>query len=57
MLWSKRCYRKAVRSPMRLDRLEQRLPLAGNVTAEIVGSTLRLTGDALGNEMLVASAG
>jgi hypothetical protein len=56
MFWRKRCYRKAVRSPMRLERLEQRLPLAGNVTAELTGSTLHLAGDNLANDVMVASA-
>ena len=39
-----------------LECLEARLPLAGNVTAELVGTTLHLTGDELANEVLVASA-
>ena len=30
---------------MHLERLEQRLPLAGDVTATLTGSTLRLAGD------------
>lgn len=41
---------------MHLERLEQRLPLAGNVTVEMVGSTLRLGGDDLANDVMVASA-
>lgn len=56
MFWRKRCYRRAVRSPMRLERLEQRLPLAGNVSAELTGSTLHLAGDNLANDVMVASA-
>ncbi|MFM8803647.1 MAG: hypothetical protein ACKOK8_07025, partial [Planctomycetia bacterium] len=36
--------------------MEQRLPLAGNVLAELTGSALRLTGDSLANDVLVASA-
>jgi hypothetical protein len=48
--------RVASRSPLLLERLERRLPLAGNVTAQLVGSTLVLTGDAAGNELVVASA-
>lgn len=47
--------RRAARSRLRFESLEQRLPLAGNVMAELVGSTLRLTGDHLGNEVVVAS--
>lgn len=46
----------ASRTLMHLERLERRLPLAGNVTAQLDGSTLRLTGDDLGNGVLVASA-
>lgn len=46
----------ASRTLMHLERLERRLPLAGDVTAQLVGSTLRLTGDSLGNDVLVASA-
>lgn len=41
---------------MRLARVEQRLPLAGNVAAELTGSTLRLTGDNLANDVMVATA-
>ncbi|MFM7243263.1 MAG: hypothetical protein ACKO40_03685 [Planctomycetaceae bacterium] len=41
---------------MRVEELERRLPLAGNVTAEMVGSTLRLSGDNLANDVMVASA-
>lgn len=41
---------------MHLECLEQRLPLAGNVTAELTGSTLRLAGDNLANDVMVASA-
>ncbi|MFM7205128.1 MAG: hypothetical protein ACKO4T_00445 [Planctomycetaceae bacterium] len=52
----KRCHRKTAPSTMRLERLERRLPLAGNVTAELTGSTLRLTGDHLANDVMVASA-
>jgi hypothetical protein len=48
--------RKALHPPQQLERLEQRLPLAGNVTAEFTGSTLRLTGDNLANDVVVASA-
>lgn len=40
---------------MHLECLEQRLPLAGNVTAELTDSTLRLTGDDLANQIVVAS--
>lgn len=48
--------RKAVRSFLHIERLEQRLPLAGNVTAELTGSTLRLLGDDLANDVMVAAA-
>lgn len=48
--------RQASRSSLRLESLEPRLPLAGNVTAQFSGGTLLLTGDALGNEVVVASA-
>lgn len=47
--------RNSFRSPTHLERLEQRLPLAGNVTAELTGSTLRLAGDNLANDVIVAS--
>jgi len=47
---------RASRSSLRFESLEQRLPLAGNVMAELVGSTLRLTGDSMGNGVVVASA-
>ena len=47
---------RASRSSLRIESLEQRLPLAGNVMAELVGSTLRLTGDSMGNGVVVASA-
>lgn len=40
---------------MHLECLEQRLPLAGNVTVELTDSTLRLTGDDLANQIVVAS--
>lgn len=43
-------------SAMLIERLEQRLTFAGNVTAELTGSTLRLTGDNLANDVMVASA-
>ena len=36
--------RKAFRSSLQLECLESRLPLAGNVTAQLIGSTLFLTG-------------
>lgn len=48
--------RRASRPLLQLESLEPRLPLAGDVMAELVGSTLRLTGDSLGNEVMVASA-
>jgi hypothetical protein len=48
--------RRASRSSLRFESLEQRLPLAGNVVAELIGSTLRITGDSMGNEVVVASA-
>jgi len=48
--------RRDTRSSLRFESLEQRLPLAGNVVAELIGSTLRLTGDSMGNEVVVASA-
>ena len=41
---------------MHLERLEQRLPLAGDVTATLTGSTLRLAGDNLANDVMVTSA-
>jgi hypothetical protein len=44
------------RSALHLECLESRLPLAGNVTAQLLGSTLVLTGDALDNQVIVASA-
>ena len=56
-MWpSNRRSRKHSRSPLRLECLERRLPLAGNVTAELSGSTLRLAGDNLANDVVVASA-
>ena len=48
--------RRASRSSLHLESLERRLPLAGNVTAQFSGSTLLLTGDALDNVLMVASA-
>ena len=48
--------RRASRLSLRFESLEQRLPLAGNVMAKLAGSTLRLTGDSMGNEVVVASA-
>jgi hypothetical protein len=48
--------RRASRSSLHLESLERRLPLAGNVTAQLSGSTLFLTGDALDNVLMVASA-
>jgi hypothetical protein len=47
--------RQAPRSSLRLESLEPRLPLAGNVTAQLSGGTLFLTGDALDNALIVAS--
>lgn len=50
--------RQASRSSLALESLEPRLALAvlgGNVTAQLVGSTLLLTGDAFGNALIVAS--
>lgn len=46
---------RPARSFLRIESLESRLPLAGNVTAQLIGSTLFLTGDSLGNEIAVAS--
>ena len=46
----------ASRSSLSLERLESRLALAGNVTAQLLGSTLLLTGDALDNSLVVATA-
>lgn len=48
--------RRTSRSSLRFESLERRLPLAGNVVAELVGSTLRLTGDNQANDVMVASA-
>lgn len=48
--------RQASPSSLRLECLESRKLLAGNVNAQLLGSTLLLTGDALGNEIVVASA-
>lgn len=47
--------RATPRVSLRLETLEDRLPLAGNVVAELLGNTLRLTGDTLDNEVVVAS--
>jgi hypothetical protein len=55
MFCRQRRNRNSFRSPTHLERLEQRLPLAGNVTAELTGSTLRLAGDNLANDVMVAS--
>ena len=41
---------------MHVERLERRLTLAGNVTVELSGSTLRLGGDNLANDVMVTSA-
>lgn len=49
-------HREANPSSLRIECLEQRLPLAGNVTAQLQGSTLLLTGDAQDNLLAVASA-
>ena len=50
----------AFRSSLSLECLESRLaltiPVGGNVTAKLVGSTLLLTGDALDNALVVAPA-
>jgi len=46
---------RSARRALRVEALERRDLLAGNVTAQLVGSTLLLTGDALGNELVVAS--
>lgn len=48
--------RRAAGALLHLESLEHRLPLAGNVTAEVTGFTLRLTGDNLANGVVVASA-
>lgn len=48
--------RSSRNSTLRLESLESRLPLAGNVTAQLSGSTLLLTGDALDNQLMVATA-
>lgn len=46
---------RPVSRALHVEALERREVLAGNVTAQLVGSTLLLTGDALGNEVVVAS--
>lgn len=46
---------RSARRTLHVEPLERREVLAGNVTAQLVGSTLLLTGDALGNELVVAS--
>ena len=46
---------RPLRRGLHVEALERREVLAGNVTAQLVGSTLLLTGDALGNELVVAS--
>jgi hypothetical protein len=51
--------RAASRSALRVECLESRLALAvlgGNVNAQLVGSTLLLTGDALDNALVVSTA-
>lgn len=48
--------RNALGPPMHLERLEPRLPLAGNVIVKLAGSALRLAGDNLANDVMVASA-
>jgi hypothetical protein len=51
--------RAASRSALRVECLESRLALAvlgGNVTAQLLGSTLLLTGDALDNALVVSTA-
>lgn len=40
---------------LHVESLERRQVLAGNVSAQLVGSTLLLNGDSLGNQVLVAS--
>jgi hypothetical protein len=48
--------RRASGPLLQLESLERRLPLAGDVTAKLTGSTLLLTGDTLANDVMVASA-
>lgn len=54
----KRSFTRRNRSPRQVlgvESLERRTVLAGNVTAQLVGATLLLTGDPLGNAVVVAS--
>lgn len=45
--------RSARHIPLSCERLEYRLPMAGNITAAVNGSTLKITGDAEGNEFTI----
>lgn len=47
--------RRSPRQSLHVESLERRQVLAGNVAAQLVGSTLVLTGDALGNALVVSS--
>lgn len=47
--------RRSARRTLRIESLERREVLAGNVAAQLVGSTLTLTGDALANQLMVSS--
>lgn len=47
--------RTPARRPLRVEALERRELMAGDITARLAGSTLVLTGDSLGNQLLVTS--
>lgn len=49
--------RRSPSAPLAIERLEDRLPLAGNITAVVSGSTLKITGDAEANVLRVQSVG
>lgn len=46
---------RSLRRPLGVESLERRMVLAGNVTAQLMGATLMLAGDPLGNAVVVAS--
>lgn len=46
---------RSARQSLGMESLERRTVLAGNVTAQLLGPTLLLTGDSLGNAVVVAS--
>src|SRR5688572_14089032 len=49
--------RRRASRPLRIEMLESKLPLAGNIAAAFAGGILTLTGDAANNSMYLTGTG